>query len=56
MRQQSRERFNCQDLIRLVLPASVVAAFLLFIFTASIVDETTRRIPLKQPGRSPVVV
>ncbi|KAG8213123.1 hypothetical protein J3R82DRAFT_11524 [Butyriboletus roseoflavus] len=52
MRQRRRERFNLQQFqgwIRLVLPASVVAAFLLFIFTTSIVDETRHRLPLKQP-------
>ncbi|KAF8558150.1 Metallo-dependent phosphatase [Imleria badia] len=46
MRQQ-RRRFNCRNVSRLVLPASVVAAFLLFIFTASIVDKTGHRLPWK---------
>jgi hypothetical protein len=45
---QRRVRSNRQNLIRLVLPASVVTAFLLFVFTASIVDETGYRLPWKQ--------
>ncbi|KAG9315190.1 Metallo-dependent phosphatase-like protein [Chiua virens] len=44
-----RERFSWGSVIRLVLPASVIAAFLLFFFTASIVYETGHRLPWKQP-------
>ncbi|KAF8442488.1 Metallo-dependent phosphatase-like protein [Boletus edulis BED1] len=50
VRQRRRGHLDCQDVFRLVLSASVVAAFLLFVLTISIINETTHRLPWnKQP-------
>lgn len=52
MRRQRGQRFtlNCHTFLRFVLPATVIAAFLLFIFTSSILDQTSRRAPWKKPA------
>ena len=46
-------RFNKWSLIRLILPASILAAFLLFVFTAGVLSETGYRLPWIQPGPLP---
>ncbi|KAG6373353.1 hypothetical protein JVT61DRAFT_6500 [Boletus reticuloceps] len=57
IRQRRRGHLDCQDVFRLVLSASVVAAFLLFVLILSIIDETTHHLPWnKKPGRLPFII